>query len=191
LVTALAAATLSLTLLAGCTGGSNAVDQNANGQFRYVQSTTKGSVIPLVQRKKAGDLTGGLLAGGSYRLSQDAGSVVVLSYFAHWCGPCQTETPQLDALYRERKASGIKFVGIDAKDPSKSAALAWVQDKALTFPIVYDQTAKTALQLGNIPITIPASVVIDKRGRVAAVYFGSTLPKDLTPVLDTLARETS
>jgi peroxiredoxin len=191
LVTALAAATLSLTLLAGCTGGSNAVDQNANGQFRYVQSTTKGSVIPLVQRKKAGDLTGGLLAGGSYRLSQDAGSVVVLSYFAHWCGPCQTETPQLDALYRERTASGIKFVGIDAKDPSKSAALAWVQDKALTFPIVYDQTAKTALQLGNIPITIPASVVIDKRGRVAAVYFGSTLPKDLTPVLDTLARETS
>jgi peroxiredoxin len=191
LVTALAAATLSLTLLAGCTGGSNAVDQNANGQFRYVQSTTKGSVIPLVQRKKAGDLTGGLLAGGSYRLSQDAGSVVVLSYFAHWCGPCQTETPQLDALYRERKASGIKFVGIDAKDPSKSAALAWVQDKALTFPIVYDQTAKTALQLGNIPITIPASVVIDKQGRVAAVYFGSTLPKDLTPVLDTLTRETS
>jgi peroxiredoxin len=69
--------------------------------------------------------------------------------------------------------------------------LAWVQDKALTFPIVYDQTAKTALQLGNIPITIPASVVIDKQGRVAAVYFGSTLPKDLTPVLDTLARETS
>jgi peroxiredoxin len=191
LVTALAAAALSLTLLAGCTGGSNAVDQNANGQFRYVQSTTRGSVIPLGQRKKAGDLTGGLLAGGSYRLSQDAGSVVVLSYFAHWCGPCQTETPQLDALYRERKASGIKFVGIDAKDPSKSAALAWVQDKALTFPIVYDQTAKTALQLGNIPITIPASVVIDKQGRVAAVYFGSTLPKDLTPVLDTLARETS
>jgi peroxiredoxin len=191
LVTTLAAATLSLTLLAGCTGGSNAVDQNANGQFRYVQSTTKGSVIPLGQRKKAGDVTGGLLTGGSYRLSQDAGSVVVLSYFASWCGPCQIETPQLDALYRERKASGIKFVGIDAKDPSKSAALAWVQDKALTFPIVYDQTAKTALQLGDIPITIPASVVIDKQGRVAAVYFGSTLPKDLTPVLDTLGRETS
>lgn len=190
-MTTLAAATLSLTLLAGCTGGSNAVDQNANGQFRYVQSTTKGSVIPLGQRKKAGDVTGGLLTGGSYRLSQDAGSVVVLSYFASWCGPCQIETPQLDALYRERKASGIKFVGIDAKDPSKSAALAWVQDKALTFPIVYDQTAKTALQLGDIPITIPASVVIDKQGRVAAVYFGSTLPKDLTPVLDTLGRETS
>ncbi|MDQ1691111.1 MAG: hypothetical protein QOD87_1219, partial [Pseudonocardiales bacterium] len=56
-MTALAAATLSLTLLTGCTGGSNAVDQNANGQFRYVQSTTKGSVIPLGQRKKAGDLT--------------------------------------------------------------------------------------------------------------------------------------
>ncbi|MDQ1733991.1 MAG: hypothetical protein QOH56_242 [Pseudonocardiales bacterium] len=191
-MTALAAATLSLTLLAGCTGGSNAVDQNANGQFRYVQSTTKGSVIPLVQRKKAGDLTGGLLAGGSYRLSQDAGSVVVLSYFAHWCGPCQTETPQLDALYRERKASGIKFVGIDAKDPSKSAALAWVQDKGLTFPIVYDQMGKTALQLGDLPLKFPpASVVIDKQGRVAAVYVGSILPKDLTPVLDTLARETS
>ncbi|MGX7677622.1 TlpA disulfide reductase family protein [Jatrophihabitans sp. DSM 45814] len=187
---ALCVAALLTTLLAACTGGKNAVDQNANGQYRYVQSTTRGSVIPVDKRKAAGDFNGPLLPGdGAYALKQDAGNVVVLSYFASWCGPCQTETPQLDALYRQRKASGTKFVGIDVKDPSKSAAQSWVQDKALTFPIVYDQTGKTALELGNIPTQIPMSVVIDKQGRVAAVYFGSTLPADLTPVLDTLAKE--
>jgi peroxiredoxin len=165
--------------------------QSGSDQFRYSHSTARGSLIPLADRKKAGDLTATLLSGsGSYTLNQDAGKVVVLTYFASWCGPCQTETPQLDLLYRERKAGGIQFVGVDTKEPTESSGRSWVQNKDLSFPVVFDQKAKTALQLGNIPITIPASVLIDKQGRVAAVYLGSTTPKDLSPVLDTLANET-
>ena len=177
-------------LTAGCSGGKDAVDQNAGGQFRYVQSTPQGTVIPAAKRKKAGALTGALINGGSYRLSQDAGKVVVLAYFASWCGPCQVETPQLDALYRQRKSAGVAFVGIDTKEPTKSDGQSWVAEKDITFPVVFDQPAKTALQLGGVPIvTLPASIVIDRQGRVAAVYFGPTLPQDLTPVLDSLGKE--
>jgi peroxiredoxin len=177
--------------LSACSGGKNAVDQSAGNQFRYLQANKKGSVIEAAKRKQAGPVTGTLLAGGAYRLSDDRGKVVVLNYFASWCPPCQTETPQFDSLYRQRKATGVQFIGMDVKDPSKGAAQSWIKDKGVTFPVVYDESAKTAIQLGNVPMAaLPSTVVIDKQGRVAAVYVGSVLPADLTPALDQLTRET-
>jgi peroxiredoxin len=189
--TAGAAALLSAVFsLSACSGGSNAVDQNSNNQFRYVQANEKGSVIEAVKRKQAGPVAGTLLAGGNYRLADDRGKVVVLNFFASWCPPCQTETPQFDTLYRERKAGGVQFIGMDVKDPSKSAAQSWLKDKGITFPVVYDEAARSAIQLGEVPMAaLPSTVVIDKQGRVAAVYVGSVLPKDLTPALDELTKE--
>jgi peroxiredoxin len=181
---------LAATALTGCSGGKDAVDQSSGNQFRYVSATDKGSVIEAAKRKQAGPVAGTLLSGGGYRLSDDRGKVVVLNYFASWCPPCQTETPQFDSIYRERKAAGVQFVGMDVKDPSKGAAQSWIKDKGITFPVVYDEPARTAIQLGDVPMAaLPSTVVIDKQGRVAAVYVGSVLPADLTPALDQLARE--
>lgn len=182
---------VALALIAGCSGGKNAVDQNAGGQFRYKAATSKGSLIPVASRKTAGDVTGPLRSGGQYQLSQDRGKVVLLNFFASWCAPCQTESPQLDALYQQRKASGFEVVGLDVKDPSTGQLDNFVANKKLTYPIVIDQPAKTAIQLGNLPLpALPASVLIDKQGKVAAVYVGAVFPKDLDPVLDDLAKET-
>lgn len=189
-VVALLAMVTSAGLLTGCTGGKNAVDQGAGGQFRYVAANKLGSLIPATKRKKAGDVTGELLAGGTYQLSQDSGKVVVLNFLASWCAPCQIESPNFDQIYRARKSSGVQFVGLDVKDPSKSASQAWVADKKLSFPIVYDEPAKTALELGDVPIAgLPATVLIDKQGKVAAVYTGALAPKDITPALDALTAE--
>jgi peroxiredoxin len=186
LVVALAAA------LASCTGGSNAVDSNAGAQYRYVQSTKKGELIPAADRKAAGAMKGKLMAGESYQLSADVGQVVVLNYFASWCPPCQTETPQFDSVYRDRKGKGVTFVGVDAKDSPKSGAASWIQTKEITFPVLYDPNAQTALELGGVPIvTLPATVLIDKQGKVAAVYQSSMLPADLNPLLDQLVKETA
>jgi peroxiredoxin len=186
---AVAVAAVTLLGMVACTGGKDAVVQ-PDGSFRYVQTTQKGTVIPPGSRKKAGPVKGELLSGGSYDLADDTGKVVVLNFLASWCGPCQTETPQFDALYRERKASGIQFVGLDVKEPGKDTAKSWIEDKQITFPIVYDEKAKTAQQLGNVPVAVlPGTIIIDKLGRVAAVYVGTVLPKDLTPALDTLAKE--
>jgi peroxiredoxin len=176
--------------LTACTGGKNAVDQGANSEFRYVQANQRGTVIAATKRKLAGPLAGTLLAGGNYQLSADRGKIVVLNFFASWCGPCQNETPQFDEVYRQRKASGVQFVGLDVKDPSRSASQAWLQNKQVTFPVVYDEPGKTALQLGDLPLAgLPATVVIDRQGRVSAVYVGEVLPKDLTNALDQLTKE--
>ncbi len=185
-------ALLSAVLVAtACTGGSGAVDQNAGGQFRYVSATAKGKLIPVADRKQAGDVSGTLLTGSGYQLSQDRGKVVLLNFFASWCGPCKVESPQLDSLYQARKASGFTLVGLDVKDPSKGQLQDFVHNKGLTYPIVVDEPGKTALQLGDVPLAgLPASVLIDKQGKVAAVYPQEVFVKDLDPVLDQLAKET-
>ncbi|MGI8666587.1 MAG: TlpA family protein disulfide reductase [Jatrophihabitans sp.] len=186
----LAVLALAAAALTACSGGSNAVDQSANTGFRYVQANAKGSLITPAKRKAAGPVQGSLLAGGNYALTQDRGNVVVLNFFASWCAPCQNETPQFDGVYRDRKAAGVRFVGLDVKDPSRSASQSWLENKQVSFPVVFDEPAKTALQLGDLPINgLPDTVLIDKQGKVAAVYVGQVLPKDLTDALDQLATE--
>ncbi|HEU5269274.1 MAG TPA: TlpA disulfide reductase family protein [Jatrophihabitans sp.] len=183
---------LAVGLLVGCSGGKNAVDQSAGQQWRYPGANKKGTLTVLADRKPAGLVTGNLIGGGSYRLSQDRGKVVVLNFFASWCAPCQTETPQFDSIYRARKAQGVQFVGLDVKDPSKSGAQAWLQNKQISFPVVYDEPGKTALQLGDVPLTgLPATVLIDRQGRVAAIYTQEVFPADLEPVLNQLISESS
>lgn len=188
--TAVVLAAALLLPVSACSAGKNAVDQGANNEFRYVQANQQGTVIAEAKRKQAGPLAGTLLAGGNYQLSSDRGKIVVLNFFASWCGPCQNETPQFDQVYRDRRPTGVQFVGLDVKDPSKSASRAWLQNKQISFPVVYDEPGKTALQLGNLPLAgLPATVVIDRQGRVSAVYVGPVLPKDLTNALDQLAKE--
>lgn len=176
--------------LVGCGVGKNAVDQTANNQFRYQGGNQKGSLIAAADRKQAGPVGGNLIGGGDYRLSDDRGKVVVLNFFASWCAPCQVETPQFDSLYRARKDAGVQFVGLDVKDPSKSGVQSWLQAKQITFPVVYDEPGKSAIQLGDVPLAgLPATVLIDKQGRVAAVYTQEVFAKDLEPALDQLVGE--
>ena len=187
-VGASSAALIALAVLTGCTG-SNAVDQTAGGQFRFVSGTGLGKTYPAGQRKPAGNFTDTLLDGGTISLRQNAGQVVVINFWATWCGPCTTETPQFDAVYRDYKTKNVAFVGIDTKD-IRSQAQAFVKDNDITYPIAFDEQGQTAVALGKIPaLSLPFTVVIDKQQRVAAVYLSRLTAKDLEPVLDQLVAE--
>ncbi len=179
----------ALALVTACTGGKDAVDQNAGGQFRYVQTNKAGTVIPLKDRKTAGVVSAKLLDGAPYTSTADAGKVLMFSYFASWCGPCQTEMPQIEQFYQQHKASDFTVVGVDTKEPSADTGKSWVAGKGLTFPVISDQVARTALQLGKIPVALPSTVILDKQHRVAAIYLGSVLPADLAPVISQLTAE--
>lgn len=189
LALALAAVLLAALALTGCTG-KNAVDQSS-GDFRFVSGTAKGKLIAADQRKKAGTFTGEGLNGGTVDLAQDTGKVVVVNFWATWCGPCTTETPQFDSVYRANKASGVQFIGIDTKETSRDAPRAFVKDNQISYPIVWDEQGATAVALGRIPaLALPFTVLLDKQHRVAAVYLSSLAPKDLQPVLNSLIAET-
>ncbi|HEY2166545.1 MAG TPA: TlpA disulfide reductase family protein [Jatrophihabitantaceae bacterium] len=187
---ALAALAASASLLLAACTGKDAVNQTAGGQFRFVSGTTLGKTYPVGSRKLAGDFTADLINGGTITLRQQAGKVVVINFWATWCGPCTTETPQLDAMYRQVKAQGVQVIGIDTKD-SRNEAQAFIKDNGITFPIAFDEPGATAIALGRIPaLSLPFTVLVDKKQRIAAVYLSRLTPADLEPVLTQLETET-
>src|SRR6478609_7637090 len=118
LVVALAALSV---LVSACTG-SNAVDQTANGTFKFNKGTALGDLYAVKDRKPAGNFAADLLGGdGKVDLASTKGKIVVINYWASWCTPCRTETPQFDLLYRRIKAQGVDFLGINTKDEKGDA----------------------------------------------------------------------
>ena len=174
--------------LAACTG-KDAVDQGANSTFKFHSGTPLGQLYSVADRKKAGSFTGTLLDGGTTSLAATKGKVVVINFWAAWCGPCKTETPQFDVVYRKVKSRGVDFLGIDTKD-DKGNAQAFVRNYHISYPNIYDEEGQTALRLGDLPATaLPFTVLLDKLGRVAAVYIERLTAKDLTTAVDKLLAE--
>lgn len=179
---ALAAATV-----AGCGGSTGS---GGGSYYQYSGATKFGTVIPAPQRKPAEPFTGELLDGGTYKLAAQAGKAVVVNFWGTWCGPCTTETPEFDKIYRSYHGKPVTFVGIDVKD-TKGFARSFVQQNHISYPIVFDEKAETALKLGNVPsASMPFTVLLDRQHRVAGVYIGPMQPKDLDPVLNKVAAGT-
>jgi thiol-disulfide isomerase/thioredoxin len=176
-----------LTALLAVSGCSSAHD--SHGTYVFTDPTEPGTVIPPADRLPPGTFTGDLLDGGTIGTDDLKGKVSLLNFWASWCGPCRIESPQLDLLYRELKSTGVEFVGVDTKD-ARSNAQSFVHDFKITYPIVFDEQGEIAIRLGDLPARgLPFSVLLDKAGKVAAVYVGLVTPKDLQGPLDSLTAE--
>jgi thiol-disulfide isomerase/thioredoxin len=140
-------------------------------------------------RRPAPALVGELLEGGSYDLAAHRGEVVVVNFWASWCPPCRAEIADLEATYQATKASGVSFVGVDIRDPDKDKAKAFVEGRT-SYPSVYDPAGRLSIGFGEFgATTIPATVVVDRLGRVAHVFRVPIRRADLEPVVARIAAE--
>ena len=180
-----------LAAVTGCSGGADAVDQGAGGEFRFVAGTGKGETIPVAERRSAPQVSVPRLDGsGALDLGSLRGKVVVLNFWASWCGPCRVESPDFDAAYRATKASGVEFVGVNTKEPSEAPGRAFVTRYKITYPNVFDPTGRVTLRFRDFRANgFPYTIVIDRQGRVAAVYPTPLLREDIEPVVTRLATE--
>jgi peroxiredoxin len=115
------------------------------------------------------------LGGGSERLSSHFGKdVVLIDFWATFCKPCLRAMPDLDALYRARKARGFVVLGVSIDGPGSAAEVqAEVARLGVSFPILLDEESR-AVSLYNPRASAPFSVLIGRDGRLLAKREGYT-----------------
>jgi peroxiredoxin len=123
------------------------------------------------------------LEGKPVALAGLSGKVVVLDFWATWCGPCRASLPHLNELYNELKDKGVAVYAIDQQE-DKQDVLDFVTETKLTLPVLLDAEGKVGAQYGVEGI--PQTVVIGRDGKVKKVYvgFGDELVPELRRVVE-------
>jgi peroxiredoxin len=111
----------------------------------------------------------GSSSGSALKLADLKGQVVLLNFWASWCGPCRQEMPLLDQMYRKYKAAGVTLVGINV-EPNSSDALNWLKSTPVTFPILFDTDSKVS-KLYEVA-GMPSTVIVDRKGTIRFVHRG-------------------
>ena len=117
----------------------------------------------------APDFTLRSVDGPNLRLTEQRGRVVLVNFWATWCGPCRQEMPQLNRLYEKYRASGFVLLGVNVDDDTRTA-VGVAAKLGLKFPVLLD-TDKKVSQLYDMS-AMPATVLIDKDGRVRYLHRG-------------------
>jgi thiol-disulfide isomerase/thioredoxin len=184
-------ATVTLLVVTGCSAGKNAVDQDSSYVFVAPGGKTRLFYDPPVTRGKPPKITGDSLTAPETQIGpfDYPGQVVVVNIWGSWCAPCRAESPELEQVYRQTKASGVQFLGIDVRD-TRSAAQDFLYDYGITYPSIFDPPARSLLVLQGYPRNVvPSTLVLDREHRVAAVFLQAMTAAQLLPVVQRIAAE--
>jgi thiol-disulfide isomerase/thioredoxin len=168
---------------AGCADGDAATGDRA--------ATGAGTVEAFAgdERAAAPTVSGELLDGTSFDLASLRGSVIVVNVWGSWCAPCRAEAPALEATYQATKDLGVTFLGVDIRD-GRDAGTAFMAGFGLTYPSLFDPAGRVVLAFRDVPPNVvPATIVIDRQHRVAAVFRKTVTQRELEAAVRALATE--
>ena len=118
---------------------------------------------------RAPDFTLKTQDGKSISLSELRGQVVMINFWATWCGPCRKEMPLLEALYKRYNRLGFTLLGVNVEE-DPSGADEYLAETPVSFPILYDR-ANNVSKLYDVN-AMPSTVIVDRQGNVRFLHKG-------------------
>lgn len=126
--------------------------------------------------------------GKTVSLAQYKGQVVMINFWATWCGPCRQEMPLLENIYKKYSKAGFTLLGVNV-EPDSKAAEDWLKATPVSFPVLFDTKSEVS-KLYNVA-GMPSTVIVDRKGNVRVIHHGYK-PGDENSYMDnirTLVRE--
>ena len=108
-------------------------------------------------------------SGKTVNLDSLKGQIVLVNFWASWCGPCRKEMPILEQLNRQFHNKGVTLIGVNV-EPDSAAAADWLKATPVSFPILFDTDSKVSklYQVEGMPNT----VILDRKGNVRYIHRG-------------------
>lgn len=125
--------------------------------------------------------------GKTVHLSDYKGKVVVLDFFATWCGPCKIEIPWFMEMERKNKDKGFAVLGVSMDDEGWEVVKPFLADLGVNYRVVIGND-QTAGMYGGVD-ALPTTFLIDKEGRIAAVHVGLASKKDFEDGIEQLLQD--
>ncbi|HIE66318.1 MAG: TlpA disulfide reductase family protein [Nitrospira sp.] len=135
----------------------------------------KEKALPLKMGIEVGNLAPDFniknLGGGRASLSDYRGKVVLVNFWATWCGPCKAEMPSMEALYRSHVRDDFEILAVSIDLGDEAPIRSFVEDFGFTFPILLDSQFDVN-DLFQVRV-VPTSIVIDRNGVVTDRLLGA------------------
>ena len=146
------------------------------------RAPTSAATAGLTPSPRAGfpapDFTLETLGGGPTALSQHRGKVVVINFWASWCGPCGLEMPVIQKVYATDRDRGLVVLAVNTTyQDSETAAGNFAHALGLTFPILLDRDGKVSREY--LLRALPSTYIVDRKGIVRTVIIGGPMTEAL------------
>jgi peroxiredoxin len=108
--------------------------------------------------------------GKTVSLADMKGQVVMINFWATWCGPCRQEMPHLQALYERYNSLGFTLLGVNVED-NPNGAKKWLEENGpVTFPVLFDPKSEVS-QLYKV-VAMPSTVLVGRDGTMRFIHHG-------------------
>jgi thiol-disulfide isomerase/thioredoxin len=153
-----------------------------------------GTIERVAKDRRSAPLTlsGTTLEGAPWKVADARDKVVVLNVWGQWCGPCVAEMPHLQRVWSDVSAAGrpVQLMGINYRDGVETAK-AFLRANKITYPSLEDDGGRTLLALRGKANTTPTTLVLDRRGRIAARVSGPVTAATLSGLVKDVLGESA